>query len=529
MNLVKKILITASALLLVSGCTLTSVPPKHNTAYDDIQQTLQTGVANNQRVYANQRKIPAAVDAALLPPVQIQLPKKVKVDHNRFDVSVTNRDAKEFFMSLVEGTKYNMVVSPDISGKISLTLKNATIPEVMDTLRDVYGFEYKITPSGFQVLPKKLVTQIFSINYLDVTRKGRSRIQVSSGQISDKLGNGNALLAPPSVLSLNPPPASTGSGSTIETTTTVDFWAELQKTLETLIGTEAGRSIIVNPQAGVIVVRAYPGEMRKVSEYLDDLQENLGRQVILEAKILEVRLNDGFESGIDWNLFGIAQNAAKGFTPLGLRGLGAAATKMVDASIFTVEASSGNNFNLLVKLLSTQGNVQVLSSPRISTMNNQTAIIKVGQDEFFVTGLSTTNTIISNNTLPSQDIELTPFFSGISLSVTPQIAKDKSIILHVHPTVSEVIDQNKTIIVSGEEQVLPLAFSTVRESDSIVRAKSGQVVVIGGLMENNTKEQLAATPGLGKLPVVGAVFRHTQQRSVKTELVILLRPTVVNE
>jgi len=170
--------------------------------------------------------------------------------------------------------------------------------------------------------------------------------------------------------------------------------------------------------------------------------------------------------------------------------------------------------------------VQVLSSPRISTVSNQKAVIKVGSDEFFVTDISS-DTTTGTTTNSTSDITLTPFFSGIALDVTPQVDPSGQITLHVHPTVSEVVDQNKEINVFGIEQTIPVAFSTVRESDSIINARSGQLVVIGGLMQEKTIKDEAGVPVLGKIPGLGALFRHTQSVSQKSELVILLRPQVI--
>ena len=190
-------------------------------------------------------------------------------------------------------------------------------------------------------------------------------------------------------------------------------------------------------------------------------------------------------------------------------------------------AFNGRDFTAFIELLEAQGNVQVLSSPRIATMNNHKAIIKVGTDEFFVTDVSTT-TITSTTTQSTPNIELTPFFSGIALDVTPQISASGDVMLHIHPTVSEVRDQQKNISIGGVNQTLPLARSTVRESDSIVRTKNGQLVVIGGLMQDRNTEQDAKTPLLGDIPGVGALFRHKRTEELKSELVILLRPIVID-
>ena len=191
-------------------------------------------------------------------------------------------------------------------------------------------------------------------------------------------------------------------------------------------------------------------------------------------------------------------------------------------------AVNGQDFTAFLEALKTQGNVQVLSSPRISTMNNQKAIIKVGTDEFFVTDVSTT-TVTGTATTSTPNIELTPFFSGIALDVTPQISREGVVTLHIHPSVSEVTDQEKVISIGGQTQTLPLARSTVRETDSVVQARSGQLVVIGGLMQTHERENVGTTPLLGDMPLVGAMFRHKRTLGVKSELVILLRPLVINE
>jgi MSHA biogenesis protein MshL len=173
--------------------------------------------------------------------------------------------------------------------------------------------------------------------------------------------------------------------------------------------------------------------------------------------------------------------------------------------------------------------VQVLSSPRVATLNNQKAIIKVGTDEFFVTDITSTATTSAVGTNFFPTIELTPFFSGIALDVTPQISEDNRVTLHIHPSVSEVVDQQKTVTIGTLTQQIPLALSTVRESDSIVRANSGQVVVIGGLMQDSINDENAATPGLSDIPVLGNAFKHKRRQSAKRELVILLRPVVVDD
>ena len=196
-------------------------------------------------------------------------------------------------------------------------------------------------------------------------------------------------------------------------------------------------------------------------------------------------------------------------------------------SAFALALDIGN-FNAFVELLEAQGKTRVLSSPRVATLNNQKAVIKAGTDEFFVTNVRS-NTVTGTAATTSRDVTLTPFFSGIALDVTPQISADGDVILHIHPTVSEVTDQTKKLTISGQTDELPLAFSEVRESDSIVRAKSGQIIAIGGLMRNKSQKQDYSTPVLGRVPGLKRLFGSTRDTEAKTELIILLKPIVVDE
>jgi MSHA biogenesis protein MshL len=169
----------------------------------------------------------------------------------------------------------------------------------------------------------------------------------------------------------------------------------------------------------------------------------------------------------------------------------------------------------------------VLSSPRVSTLNNQKAVIKAGSDEFFVTGVSS-NTVVGTASATNRDVELTPFFSGIALDVTPQISAEGEVILHIHPSVSDVSEKIKTLTVAGVTDSLPLAFSQTRESDSVVKAKSGQLIVIGGLMRTTKNKEDYRTPLLGDIPVLGNLFKSQQKSEIRSELVILLRPIVID-
>ncbi len=491
---------------------------------------------------------PAEVEAALMPEVGVDLPDPA-ANNERFDVDTDSTPAKAFFMALVKGTPYNMVVHPDVSGKISLSMKSVTVPQVLDVVSDVYGYAYRETRTGFIVLPAAVQSRIFQIDYLNLRRSGTSSTRVSFGAVST--GGGSSSRSGQQASSASSGGTQRGSqqlgGSGIETTYEADFWTELQATLEEIVGPFKDHQVVVNAQSGVIVVRAMPEQLRHVEEYLEIVQGIAQRQVIIEAKVIEVALSDAFQAGINW--VAIAQTS-RGDTytfgqhtpPIGFGGdvedLGGApitvepgtvTTGFLNATVgsaFTMAFDIGD-FNSFIELLEAQGETRVLSSPRVATLNNQKAVIKVGSDEYFVTDVSS-DTVTGTASATSRDITLTPFFSGIALDVTPQISAAGDIILHIHPTVSEVTDQQKVVTVSGETDTLPLAFSEIRESDSIVKAKSGQIIVIGGLMRKSMRSEEFGTPILRHIPGIGKLFQSKREIETKVELIILLRPIVVD-
>lgn len=531
------------ACLPLSNCK--TVDPTHPISYTQSEQIINESIKIDKDKIKPARKtasrVPGHVSDALIPSLSGYKKSKRK-SIQRFDVSANKIPAKEFFMGLVNGTNLNMLVHNNITGTISVDLKNVTIRQTLEAVHDMYGYDYRKTSYGYEVFQPKLVSRLFHVNYLDVQRKGKSVTKLTTGQVSDKVGT-VAMGAQNNTLGNTPQTSTTGDGdgssSSIETKSEMEFWKTLEASIKGMVGSEPGHNVTVNSQTGIIAVRAYPAELKEIYRLINNMQASLNRQVIIEAKILEVRLTDEFQAGIDWGLLNnpAALDPSTG-RPSTEGGLGQAGNKIFEGTelrnisgIFALRVNG--NFNMLINLLQSQGNVQVLSSPHISTVNNQKAVIKVGSDEFFVTGVSTSNTIVGTNTIPSQDVSLTPFFSGITLDVTPEISNTQTVVLHIHPSVSEVKEQVKEIGLgstssgSANNLTLPLAMSTIRESDNIVRAKNGQVIVIGGLMQNNTVERIIGTPGLSKIPFFGSLFRRTAQESVKSELVILLRPIVV--
>lgn len=515
---------------VLAGCSSNPLMRSSQATSTDAARAIddQLARAEGENMAARGRSAESAEDMneslsqALLPP----LSSSADAD-DRFDINATGLEAGPFFEALVEGSRYNVVVYPEVTSLIDLRLRNVTVPEVMDIAGDMYGLEINRKGRLFQVKAGGVQTRIFPIDYLSFKRSGGSETRVSSGQVSSARGSSGGSES-----------SGDGGGETtnlvgtrISTETQSDFWQALQRSLTMIAGVSESSQVMVNAGAGLVMVRTSGPAMGQVEEYLRRTQLIMQRQVVLEAKILEIKLSEGYQQGVNWSDIQSASSvtASDGlpasFTAQSLAGEAIQTTDI--GGVFSASFREGT-FSALIELLGRQGNVQILSSPRISTVNNQKAVIKVGTDEFFVTDIDfqDQNSAATASDSTSTSVELTPFFSGISLDVTPQIAEDGAIILHVHPSVSEVNDQEKIITVGNQDVTLPLAQSTVRETDSIIRAESGQIVVIGGLIQNNSEDNNAAVPFFSDIPVVGELFKQRRFEATKSELVILLRPVV---
>jgi MSHA biogenesis protein MshL len=294
--------------LMLGGCQTT----RHDT-YEAIKAEVTSAAARP----AGPVTVDAAVANALLPPVTklaSQLPKARPALEERFNVSFNNVPAQQFFRSIVAGTRYNMLVHPDVSGNVSANLKDVTLIEALDAVREMYGYDYKVEGTRVSIRPLTMQTRMFKVNYLIGNRKGVSNLRVTSTSVANAgisnsgqnyQGNNQNQSAPNNN---NQDNGQAGAGlmdsTDVRTTSNSDFWVDLKQAIEAIVGSkEGGRSVVVSPQSGVLVIRAMPDELRSVDMYLKATQLAVDRQVILEAKILEVELNDSYQSGINWASF----------------------------------------------------------------------------------------------------------------------------------------------------------------------------------------------------------------------------------
>ncbi len=566
------------AVFALGACTSPQYETVNQEVLADIETTLDAAAVGSNANAATEQP-PEDVLQALVPGLTLNSDALQPVEE-RFDFAVQEpMDAREFFSLLTAGTDYSIAIHPGVAGTIStLDLKNVTIQEALDQVSALYGYSITRTGNIFQVTPGGLETRIFNVNYLNVNRTGSSTMTVvssgldSGGDNGDNNNNGNNNNGDSNNNNNNGNNGSStnnngnnnnnnnnnngnnanengsnSGGANITTSSESDYWSGLAEIITSIIGSavpeqgeagilsgwtnnieaEGGRAVVVHPQTGMIMVRAYPKELEQVAEFLAQQQDALQRQVVLEAKILEVTLNERFQSGIDLSMIDRMNTnsiltARSSFLNESQSGATAPELPIPAVSQALQLAFDASDFDGVIRLLETQGNVQVISSPRITTLNNQKAVFKVGDEEYFSTDQSTTTTTGGNSTVQNANVSLQPFFSGIALDVTPQISSDGDIILHIHPLLNSVEADLK--VIGGD--VLTLPKSDTRESDSIARARNGEVVIISGLMQTRARGAEAGIPGARDVPVLGNAFERTQQDTEKTELVILLRAVV---
>lgn len=545
-------LIALLAALIVAACA--SPPPRPTSVDPALTAEVDRAIAG-----PGPRQAPVP-DQALLPPLRMELPSVVgRPMDPRFDLSVSNAPAPQVFMAIASGTRYSMLLNPEVKGTITVNLKDVTVSEALDALRELYGYDYRIDGTRIFVQPAGLQTKIYRVNYLLGQRRGTSDLRVQSGSLADS----TVPSGPPTpVSSANPVPGGTGSqtfgggaarsldSTRVSTSIVNDFWGDLRNALTAIVGSGDGRSVVVTPQSGVVLVRAFPQEVRSVETYLRETRLVVERQVMLEAKVIEVTLAEGFQSGINWALFRthdsprgaigqVGNNTTLGTSTSGsslssggvtvnpLAGtLATAATAAANGGAVFGLAFQTSNFAALLQFLDSQGSTQVLSSPRIATLNNQKAVLKVGTDEFFVTNVATVTTTTGTTTQQTPTVTVAPFFSGIMLDVTPQIDELGNITLHIHPSISEVTESRRVVDLGGSipSITLPLAKSSVNESDTVVRVTDGNIVAIGGLMSVDVRDGRTGIPGVADSNVL---LRNSDRQSRKREIVILLKPTII--
>ena len=627
----KSSLIAISIAGLLGACT-TTYPPKDLSAQKRIDDTLQQAAEPKA---AAPLQLPPAVSQSLLPPLRSTLPRTAgRSSEPRFDLIVTDAPIAQVLHSVVADTRYSIVLSPKVAAPMSpiaqgqsdpaaqaaaanasrrdlltVHLKNVTVFEALDALRESYGYEYSVQGTRIFVEPPEMQTRFYQVNYTLGQRRGVSDLQVVAGATMGSGGGSSGGSTNSGSGGSSSTSGSSGGGGTayasnqasaLSTMAKSDLWGEIEDSMRTILGcfiprlqpstaraggqgaggsssggasTRAdvsyvgdsqlgdrargvegcaeGRAVHVNQMSGTILVRGMPKELRTIERLLRTMQINVERQVSIEAKVIDVQLNRDSQQGINWAAFhnGLMRVAVGGDPNLvGAPGTPTAGQVRPTATLgdlfggqliagATQTAFSaglgvilqGADFASLISFLETQGDVHVLSSPRIATLNNQKAVIKVGTEEPFVTSIAPGSTSLNTGASVSvpPTLNYAPFFSGISLDVTPQVDDQDRVTLHVHALVNSIIEKEKPSSTQVGSIPVPLAVNSVNETDSVVKTLDGTMVVIGGLMTESSQNGRSAIPGVGDVPVAGALFRKGSQTSSKRELVILIKPSII--
>lgn len=427
----------------------------------------------------------------------------------RYTLVMAGADARELFLSLARENDFNLVLSPEVSGTVTMDIKEATAEELMDEVCGVLGCRAVFGGNTVRVTPEKRVTRVFPVDYLLTGRTGSGSLMASTSTSGG--GGGGAAGASAGSSSTSSESQST---NTVVTEEKGDFWGGLTEEIGALLS-PAGGKVVVNRTSGTVTVTDFMENVEQVDRYLRMISARVRTGVVIETRIMEVTLDDSTKYGIDWTaLPDLSSLSLSG----GLSGGATVAQGLSTGSTTFQLGVAGSKFNAFLDAQAQAGNLNVLSAPKVSTLNNQKAIIRIGRQDVFFRAVVTPASITTaafTTFIPDSVTE------GIILSVTPQVGQDGRIMLAIHPTITEKVGT----AVAPDKNSAPIL--DVRETNTVVTVADGETVFIGGMMQERTQETVTSVPLLGDIPYLGALFRSNEQVKKKTELVILISPRVV--
>ena len=416
--------------------------------------------------------------------------EEIKEPEKLYSLSFREADIHEILTVLARESKLNIVVDYDVMGKVTVDLKEVTLGSALDCLLAPLGLQYKREANVIRVSPVRMQTRMFTLNYLTTKRVGSGS---TSGTTGGRAGaEGQAL--------------NTGSFIKLETSDTADLWKEIEEGLKS-ISSQQGR-LVINRISGSILATDFPQNLARTAEFLETIEGSAQRQVMIETRIIEVTLSDEYQMGLDWSSIAQIGSSRGIFTQV----LGPA------TEIFRIGVSDSDfpDFSLLLDAISKQGKIDILSSPKVSTLNNQPAIIKVAtEDVYWERQRQTTTAGVEYTSTPSW------ITVGILLGVTPQIVSDGLIIMDIHPSITEKVGES----VSSEGDIAPIM--SVRETNTVVKVRDGHTIIIAGLLQKGKWIEVTGVPFLEDIPILGYLFKKTVEKEKKTELIITLTPRIV--
>lgn len=493
-----------AGLIGLPGCTLTP-------------QQVDPGHVNSP--IANAADIPAPVQR-----VPMLEPPRAAAPLETYSVVVTDVPVRDMLFALARDAKINIDVHPSVTGNVTLNAIDQTLPQLLDRIARQADVRFTQEGDTLQVEPDAPFLRNYKIDYVNMSRDSTSGVSVAT-QIAT---TGAAAVG-------DSGGGSGGNNSTTSVTSTSNqrFWGTLERNVRAILGdavgtdsTEGSPAVIVNAESGIISVRATTREHQQIQKFLDQVQVSAQRQVLIEATVVEVKLNDDYQLGVDWSLIA---NGAGWSVNQSLLGTNLSKDPFSLLTYADSDTKLGNT-ETTIGMLRRFGDIRVLSSPKIMAINNQTALLKVVDNlVYFTIEAETTITDGVANTTFTSSVHTVPV--GFVMSVTPQINDTDTVILNIRPTISRVIsfvrDPNPSLANSNVESSIPQI--QVREMDSILRINSGQTAVLGGLIQDGVDLSRSGTPLLSELPVIGDAFSYRNNQVSKTELVIFLRPRVIRD
>lgn len=480
--------------------------------------------------------IPAPVTEAPLPP-----PPRTGDEPERYTVVVSDVPVEELLFALARDADIQIDIIGNIGGTVTLNAVDATLPSLLERISLQASIRYTLEDDYLKIAADEPYLESYPVPYVNIDREATSSVDTATQIASTGGGAGDDQAGGAGGAS---------GGNNSETNVTNEsiqqIWQTLRSNLTGILNLQvaegqapdSGRYVMLNREAGYITVRATQRQHREVQRYLDQVMASVRRQVLIEATVVEVTLSDRYQAGVDWALL---SNEADGFdfvqslTGAALGGAfnvpdppGSGPSQVTIG--YTDPDTSDGSLSSTIKMLETFGDVQVMSSPKIIALNNQLAVLKVVDNRVYFTVDVETDTGELGIVTRTFETEVNTVPVGLVMTVTPHIDANEEVLLNVRPTVSRILgfvnDPNPDLAAAGVENAIPEI--QVREMESLLRVHSGQVAVIGGLMQDSLDQTKRTIPGLGQLPLIGNLFSFRDDEVSKTELIIFLRPTVIN-
>lgn len=452
-------------------------------------------------------------------------PPKPQPKQETFTVVVNDVPANELLFSLARDAKLNIDIHPGIEGKVSLNAISQTLKQILDRIAKQVSLRYHLDGSTLVLEPDKPYWRTYSVDYVNMARDSSSEVGVAT-EISTAGGSvsGDSTTSSGNV-----------SNTRVNNVSSNHFWKVVEENILSIVSdaeadasqSNASSPVVVNAVSGVVSVYAPDYQQREVQAFLDKVLASALRQVLIEMTIVEVELGDRFQAGVDWQYLA---NASTGLTAVSAMTGSSLSTPPVFSLNYQDVTASGKSYAGTLKILEAFGDVKVLSSPKIMALNNQTALLKVVDEKvYFTVDLEIERNEEGNEINRTYSSEIHTIPVGLVMSVTPQINDVENITLNIRPTISRItgyaVDPAPRLANSSFDNLIPEI--QVREMESLLQIANGQMVVMGGLMQNKTDEYTQSVPFFSSLPLIGNLFKYQDDEYTKSELVIFLRPTVI--